>query len=121
MNLIAIMIALASSVCNAAATLALREAGQGRAILFQIKTPLGPVSDWYLAALVLYGGAFVAYALALKRLSPPLAYPLIVGACYVLILAANVAITREPLPWQSLAGGMVVLVGLTLILSAPAA
>jgi len=121
LTLIALLIALASSVCNAAATIALREAGQGRAIFTLIKTPLGPLSDWYLAAIALYGGAFIAYALALKRLSPPLAYPVIVGGCYVLILAANFAITREPLSRQSLAGGLIVLVGLMMIVTAPAA
>lgn len=120
-TLIALLIALASSVCNAAATIALREAGLGRAIFTRIPTPVGPLSDWYVAAIALYGGAFLAYALALKRLSPPLAYPVIVGGCYVLILAANFALTREPLSWQSLIGGVIVLGGLMLIVTAPAA
>jgi drug/metabolite transporter (DMT)-like permease len=45
----------------------------------------------------------------------------IVGGCYVLILAANLVLTREPLPWQSLVGGVVVLAGLMMIVTAPAA
>ena len=121
MTLIAFLMAFASSVCNAAATIALREAGLGRTIVTQFKTPVGPLSDWYLAAIALYGGAFITYALALRRLSPPLAYPVIVGGCYVLILAANFLLTGEPLSWRSLAGGVIVLAGLMLIVTAPAA
>jgi len=121
LTLIALLIALVSSICNAAATFALREAGLGRSLVTTFKTPIGPISDWYLAAVGLYGGAFLAYALALKRLSPPLAYPLIVGGAYALVLAINFAITREPLSRQSLLGGVLVLAGLTLIVTAPAA
>jgi multidrug transporter EmrE-like cation transporter len=121
LTLIAFLIAFVSSVCNAAATIALREASQGKAIFTQIQTPVGPLSDWYLAAITLYGASFVAFAFALKRLSPPLAYPLIVGGCYMLILAANFVLTREPLSRQSMAGGVIILAGLTLIVTAPAA
>ena len=120
MTLTALLIALVSSMCNAAATYALREAGQGRAIVTSLKTPIGPFSDWYLVAVAFYGAAFIAYALALKRLGPPVAYPLIVGGAYVLVVATNFAITREPLSWQTLAGGVIVLAGLTLIVTAPA-
>ena len=120
MSWIALVIALVSAVCNAGATFALRQAGQGRSMVMMLRTPIGPVSDWYLAAIGFYGGAFLAYALALRRLSPPLAYPLIVGGSYMLILATNLAITHEPLSWQTVAGGVVVLAGLTLIVTARA-
>lgn len=101
--------------------MALREAGLGRVLFMTIPTPMGSFSDWYIVAIVLYGGAFVAYAAALRHLTPPTAYPIIIGGAYVLIVAANWALTGEPLSWQSLVGGIIIMAGIILVVTAPSA
>lgn len=101
--------------------MALREAGLGRVLFTTIPTPFGSLSDWYVVAIVLYGGAFVAYAVALKQLTPATVYPIVIGGAYVLIVAANWVLTREPLSWQSFLGGVIILAGVILVVTAPSA
>lgn len=118
MSLLAVLIILVSSACNAASSIALREAGQDRALLFRLPTPVGPISDLYLAALALLGVSFVAYAVALRQLPPATAYPMVVGGAYLMIVAVSWGVTREAIAWQTLAGGALVVLGLFLIVSA---
>lgn len=115
MTALALFVALMSSVFNAAATLALREAAQGRTVFTMLPTPVGPLSDLYIAAVALYGGAFLTYAVALKFLTPPTAYPIIVGGCYALILAGSWALTRAVPSTPSIFGGVLVMAGIILI------
>lgn len=116
-----LLLAALSALFNAAANLSLRHAADGRPLMLELPTPFGRLSDWYIAAVGFYAVAFVAYALALRSLSLPVAYPLIIGMAYLLTVSGSAVLLKEPLSWQTMLGGVLVVGGLSLIVSSPAA
>jgi len=115
MNHGALLFAASSAVLNAIATVSLRQAGIGARLVRTFDTPLGTISDLHAVALVSYAGAFLGYALALRQMNAAMAYPLIVGLAFMLILAVEVLWFRQSLSTLALVGGALVLLGIAFI------
>ncbi|MDP3173544.1 MAG: hypothetical protein Q8M88_03825 [Phenylobacterium sp.] len=120
MSLTVILAAMASAFLSATASISIREAALGHVMLRSMPSPIGPLSDFYLLAIVAYGTAFIAYAIALRQVSPAVAYPMIVGGTYLFTVLASWLLTRENLPLQALIGGAFVLMGITIVVSSKA-
>ncbi|MGY2896931.1 DMT family transporter [Deinococcus sp. UYEF24] len=71
-------------------------------------------------SLVLYGSAFVLYALALQRLPLGIAQPLLTGGALMTVTLASVWWLHEPLTPARMGGTVLVLIG-AVLLSLPAA
>jgi multidrug transporter EmrE-like cation transporter len=74
---------------------------------------LGNAPLW--AGVLLYGAAFVLYALALTKLPLNVAHPILTAGAIATVAMLSVVLFREPLPWTTAAGIALVIVGVLLI------
>jgi small multidrug resistance pump len=65
--------------------------------------------------LVLYGGAFLLYAAALARLPLNVAQPVLTAGAIAVVALSSAIIFREPLPWTTGTGIILVIAGVALI------
>ena len=70
-------------------------------------------NGWLLVALALYGLTTVLWVWILRSAPLHVAYPFM-GLAFVFVPAIGWALLGEPLHWQTLAGGVLILMGVTL-------
>jgi multidrug transporter EmrE-like cation transporter len=112
-KLLALSLALACVLLSAAAQLAMKT---GMSAAPQGSHPylhaLG--SPWVWGGLAMYGLSAVAWLWVLSRLDVSLAYPL-VSLGFVVTMAAGIWWLGEPLSWQRVAGGALIVCGVLLL------
>ena len=70
-------------------------------------------NPWLIAALALYGITTLAWVWVLRNASLQLAYPFM-GLAFLIVPVLAWALLGEPLTWQTLAGGALILAGVAL-------
>lgn len=70
-------------------------------------------NGWLLAALVLYGAMTLLWIWLLRHVPLYVAYPFM-GLAFLIVPVLAWALLGEPLTWQTLAGGGLILAGVTL-------
>jgi len=74
------------------------------------------VCNWpFWLGLCLYGAAFLLYAAALARLPLNVAHPILTSGAVVSVALCSLLIFREPFHWTTIAGILLVVVGVALI------
>ncbi|MDP2904288.1 MAG: SMR family transporter [Methylovulum sp.] len=74
------------------------------------------VSNWpFWLGLGLYGAAFLLYAAALARLPLNVAHPVLTSGAVAAVALCSLLIFREPFHWTTIAGILLVVVGVVLI------
>ena len=110
------MILLLGIVANAGASVLVKVAVTPPRKLPTLDDPwsgFGNLPLW--AGIVLYGAAFVLYAVALTRLPLNVAHPILTSGAIATVALLSVALFREPLPWTTAAGIARVIAGVLLI------
>lgn len=110
------LILLLGIAANAAASVLVKIAVTPPRALPSLDDPwrgLGNVPLW--AGVVLYGAAFVLYAVALTRLPLNVAHPILTSGAIATVAVLSVALFREPMPWTTVAGIALVIAGVVLI------
>lgn len=78
--------------------------------------PFAAVSNWpFWLGLGLYGGAFLFYAAALARLPLNVAHPILTAGAIGTVAVFSVLFFREPFPWTTGAGLVLIVAGVALI------
>lgn len=78
--------------------------------------PLSALSNWpFWLGLGLYGAAFLFYAAALARLPLNVAHPILTTGAVASVALLSVVIFREPFPWTTGVGIVLVIMGVMLI------
>lgn len=85
-----------------------------------LSQPSSWISVPLVAALGVYGVATVTWLIALSRVPLSFAFPFY-GLSFLVVPAAAAIFLGEPLRWQTLLGGMVILCGITLTAWEPGA
>lgn len=70
-------------------------------------------NGWLISALVLYAGTTVGWILVLRHAPLHLAYPFM-GLAFLLVPTMAWLFLGEPLHWQTLAGGVLIMAGVAL-------
>jgi small multidrug resistance pump len=78
-----------------------------------IKSVIGNWPFWL--GLGLYGAAFLLYAAALARLPLNVAHPVLTSGAVAAVALCSLLIFREPFHWTTIAGILLVVVGVALI------
>ncbi|SFN47899.1 EamA family transporter [Dokdonella immobilis] len=78
--------------------------------------PMAALTNWpFWIGLTLYGGAFLLYAAALTYLPLNVAHPILTSGAIAAVALLSVVVFREPFPWTTAAGIILVVVGVVLI------
>lgn len=78
--------------------------------------PMAALSNWpFWLGLGLYGAAFLLYAAALARLPLNVAHPVLTSGAIAAVALCSWLIFREPFHWTTIAGILLVVVGVMLI------
>jgi len=78
--------------------------------------PMAALSNWpFWLGLGLYGAAFLLYAAALSRLPLNVAHPILTSGAVAAVALCSLLIFREPFHWTTIAGILLVVVGVLLI------
>lgn len=110
------LLLLSGILCNAAASVLIKIAMQPPFKAPSLAEPLAVLSNWPLwLGLGLYGGAFVIYAAALTRLPLNVAHPVLTAGAIAAVALSSALIFREPFPWTTLLGIVLVVLGVILI------
>jgi small multidrug resistance pump len=110
------MILLLGILANASASVLVKLAMMPPRRFPNIRNPAEALSNWpFWLGLALYGAAFLLYAAALARLPLNIAHPVLTTGAVAAVALLSVVIFREPLPWTTAAGILLVVVGVALI------
>jgi small multidrug resistance pump len=110
------LLLLAGIAANASASVLVKVATLPPRSLPSLARPLEILSNWPLwLGLVLYGAAFVLYAAALTRLPLNVAHPILTSGAIATVAVAAAVIFREPFPWTTVCGIVLVIAGVVLI------
>jgi small multidrug resistance pump len=102
--------------CNASASVLVKVAVQPPRRFPSFDDPVAALLNWpFWLGLLLYGATFLLYAAALERLPLNVAHPVLTTGAVASVAALSVLIFREPLYGTTVAGIMLVLVGVALI------
>jgi multidrug transporter EmrE-like cation transporter len=78
--------------------------------------PIESLANWpFWLGLVLYGAAFLLYAASLARLPLNVAHPVLTSGAIAAVAIAAALIFREPFPWTTILGIVLVIAGVALI------
>jgi small multidrug resistance pump len=81
-----------------------------------LSDPLESLSNWpFWLGLALYGAAFLLYSAALARLPLNVAHPVLTCGAVASVAVLSALIFREPLYWTTIAGIVLVMMGVALI------
>jgi small multidrug resistance pump len=106
----------AGVAANAAASILVKVAVSPPRRLFTPNDPLATLSNFpLLLGVVLYGLAFVLYALALTRLPLNVAHPILTAGAIATVATCSVALLGEPARPALVAGIVLVIAGVVLI------
>ncbi|HQU09051.1 MAG TPA: SMR family transporter [Opitutales bacterium] len=101
---------------NAAASVLIKFAVHPPHKLPSLKDPLAALSNWpFWLGLTLYGAAFFLYAIALIRLPLNVAHPILTSGAIAAVALSAFIIFREPFPWTTIVGILLVIAGVALI------
>lgn len=79
------------------------------------------LSPWFIGGLVCFGLNLAAYSLALQRIPLVVAYPIMVGSGYLIMVLVSRLLLGETMTWLQVAGAILILAGLALIVPRPGA
>ncbi|BDN96642.1 hypothetical protein KAM621c_17470 [Citrobacter braakii] len=80
--------------------------------------PLASLSNWpFWLGLALYGGAFLFYAAALAVFPLNIAHPVLTTGAVAAVAVLSVLVFNETFHWTTIAGVVLVIVGVALITS----
>ena len=78
--------------------------------------PMAALTNWpFWLGLGLYGAAFLLYAAALARLPLNIAHPVLTCGAVAMVATFSALIFREPFQWTTIAGIVLVMLGVALI------
>jgi small multidrug resistance pump len=81
-----------------------------------LSAPMASLTNWpFWLGLCLYGAAFLLYAAALARLPLNVAHPILTSGAIAAVALSSALILREPFPWTTGAGILLVMAGVALI------
>jgi multidrug transporter EmrE-like cation transporter len=81
-----------------------------------VQRPMEALANWpFWLGLALYGAAFLLYAAALARLPLNVAHPVLTSGAIATVAVAAALIFREPFPWTTVLGIVLVIAGVALI------
>lgn len=81
-----------------------------------LSDPMAALNNWpFWLGLGLYGAAFLLYAAALAKLPLNVAHPILTAGAVAAVAACSLLIFREPFHWTTIAGILLVVVGVLLI------
>lgn len=81
-----------------------------------LSEPMEALGNWpFWLGLGLYGAAFLLYAAALARLPLNVAHPILTSGAVAAVALCSLLIFREPFHWTTIAGILLVVVGVALI------
>lgn len=81
-----------------------------------LSDPMAALRNWpFWLGLGLYGAAFLLYAAALARLPINVAQPVLTSGAIAAVAILSVLIFREPFPWTTAVGIVLVVMGVMLI------
>ena len=112
------VILLLSIACNATASVMVKFAVTPPRGLPRLAEPAALLTNWpFWVGVVLYGGAFLLYALALERFPLNVAHPILTAGAIATVTCLSLIIFHEPLPWTTGVGLVLVVAGVVLIAS----
>lgn len=83
-----------------------------------LSNPLSALTNWpFWLGLALYGAAFLLYAAALARLPLNVAHPVLTAGAVATVAVMSLLVFREPFYWTTVAGIVMVILGVALITS----
>ena len=74
------------------------------------------LSPWFIGGITCFGLNLMAYTLALQKIPLVVAYPIMVGSGYVIMVLVSRSLLGETLTWVQVIGAALILAGLVLIL-----
>jgi spermidine export protein MdtJ len=74
------------------------------------------LSPWFIGGITCFGLNLMAYSLALQKIPLTVAYPIMVGSGYVIMVLVSRSFLGETLTWVQMIGAVLILAGLVLIL-----
>ncbi len=74
------------------------------------------LSPWFIGGITCFGLNLMAYSLALQKIPLTVAYPIMVGSGYVIMVLVSRTFLGETLTWIQMIGAVLILAGLVLIL-----
>jgi len=77
------------------------------------------LSPWFIGGLVCFGLNLMAYSLALQKIPLVVAYPIMVGSGYLIMVLVSRLLLGEVMTWLQMAGAVLILAGLVLIVPRP--
>ncbi len=110
------LILILGIACNASASVLVKFAMIPPRKFPSLGEPMTALGNWpFWLGLVLYGLAFLLYAAALARLPLNVAHPVLTSGAVAAVALCSLLIFREPFHWTTIAGILLVVVGVTLI------
>jgi len=110
------LIVLGGIACNASASVLVKIAVMRSHTAPLLRNPLRIFTNLpLLAGVALYGAAFVLYAATLSLLPLNVAQPVITSGAIATVAIISVALFGESMPWTSIVGILLVVVGVALI------
>lgn len=101
---------------NASASILIKFAVHPPRKLPTLADPLAAIQNWpFWLGLVLYGAAFLLYALALTKLPLNVAHPILTSGAIATVALFSFVVFREEFAWSTLAGLTLVIIGVSLI------
>lgn len=110
------LILLLGILANASASVLIKVAMTPPRRFPSLLSPIDALSNWpFWLGLALYGAAFVLYAAALARLPLNVAHPILTSGAVATVTLFSIFLFREPFHWTTVAGILLVIVGVALI------
>ncbi|AYN94999.1 MULTISPECIES: EamA family transporter [Pseudomonas] len=110
------MILILGILSNASASVLVKMAMMPPRKFPSLSDPMGALSNWpFWLGLFLYGLAFLLYAAALARLPLNVAHPVLTAGAIATVAIMSAAIFKEPFPWTTITGIIMVIAGVALI------
>ncbi len=102
--------------CNASASVLVKFAMMPPRKFPSLSEPMAALGNWpFWLGLILYGVAFLLYAVALARLPLNVAHPVLTSGAVAAVALCSLLIFREAFYWTTIAGILLVVCGVALI------
>ncbi|EPC3581627.1 multidrug transporter [Citrobacter braakii] len=112
------LILILGIVCNASASVLIKMAMMPPRKFPSLADPLASLSNWpFWLGLALYGGAFLFYDAALAVFPLNIAHPVLTTGAVAAVAVLSVLVFNETFHWTTIAGVVLVIVGVALITS----
>jgi multidrug transporter EmrE-like cation transporter len=110
------LIVILGIACNASASVLVKIAMMPPRKFPSLSEPMEALVNWpFWLGLGLYGAAFLLYAAALARLPLNVAHPVLTSGAVATVALCSLLIFREPFHWTTIAGILLVVLGVVLI------